>query len=317
MAKYLLRRFLQLVVVSFIISVLVFLLVHLLPGDPTTQILGANDTAANRAILLKQLGLNLPLWHQYTIWLNAAFHGNLGTSYLNHESVTHILATGAPVSIELIIISQVLAFAVAIPLALVASRKPNKPVDNISTTATFGLLALPPFVVAPILVAVFAVGLGWFPATGYTPINQNFAQNIHQMILPSIAITAGSIAVYFRLLRSDLITTLQQDFITMARSKGLSNRRIMWRHAFRPSSFSLLAAAGIHRQPDRRHVRGRGPVRHAGDRVRPGPGSGAAGLPGRPGHLARGGHRLRDPAVHHRLHLHHRRPESGPGVIHA
>jgi len=245
MAKYLLRRFLQLVVVSFIISVLVFLLVHLLPGDPTTQILGANDTAANRAILLKQLGLNLPLWHQYTIWLNAAFHGNLGTSYLNHESVTHILATGAPVSIELIIISQVLAFAVAIPLALVASRKPNKPVDNISTTATFGLLALPPFVVAPILVAVFAVGLGWFPATGYTPINQNFAQNIHQMILPSIAITAGSIAVYFRLLRSDLITTLQQDFITMARSKGLSNRRIMWRHAFRPSSFSLLAAAGI------------------------------------------------------------------------
>lgn len=245
MGKYLIRRFLQLLVVSFVISVLVFLLVHLLPGDPTTQILGANDTAANRAILLKQLGLNLPLWHQYTIWLNAAFHGNLGTSYLNHESVTHILATGAPVSIELVIISQVLAFAVAIPLALVVSRKPNKALDNISTTSTFGLLALPPFVVAPILVAVFAVGLGWFPATGYTPITQSLATNIHEMILPSVAITAGSIAVYFRLLRSDLISTLQQDFITMARSKGLSNRRIMWRHAFRPSSFSLLAAAGI------------------------------------------------------------------------
>jgi peptide/nickel transport system permease protein len=232
-------------VVSFVISVLVFMLVHLLPGDPTTQILGANDTAANRAILLKQLGLNLPLWHQYTIWLNAAFHGNLGTSYLNHESVTHILATGAPVSIELILISQILAFAVAIPLALLVSRKPNKALDNISTTSTFGLLALPPFVVAPILVAVFAVGLGWFPATGYTPFNQAPLTNIHEMILPSVAITAGSIAVYFRLLRSDLISTLQQDFITMARSKGLSNRRIMWRHAFRPSSFSLLAAAGI------------------------------------------------------------------------
>jgi peptide/nickel transport system permease protein len=245
MGKYLIRRVLQLVVVSFVISVLVFLLVHLLPGDPTTQILGANDTAANRAILLKQLGLNLPLWHQYTIWLNAAFHGNLGTSYLDHESVTHILATGAPVSIELILISQILAFAVAIPLALVVSRKPNRALDNISTTSTFGLLALPPFVVAPILVAVFAVGLGWFPATGYTPFTQAPLTNIHEMILPSVAITAGSIAVYFRLLRSDLISTLQQDFITMARSKGLSNRRIMWRHAFRPSSFSLLAAAGI------------------------------------------------------------------------
>ena len=245
MGKYLIRRFIQLLVVSFIISVLVFMLVHLLPGDPTTQILGANDTAANRAILLKQLGLNYPLWRQYLTWLGAVFQGNLGTSYLNHESVTHILATGAPVSIELILISQLIAFAIAIPLALVVSRKPNRWLDNISTTSTFGLLALPPFVVAPILVAVFAVGLGWFPATGYTPFTQAPLTNLHEMILPSVAITAGSIAVYFRLLRSDLISTLQQDFITMARSKGLSTTRIMWRHAFRPSSFSLLAAAGI------------------------------------------------------------------------
>jgi len=245
MGKYLLRRSVQLVVVAFVISVLTFLLVHLLPGDPTVTILGPNDTAANRAILLKQLGLNLPLWQQYTTWLSAVFHGNLGTSYLNHEPVTHIITTGAPVDFELIVISQVIAFAVAIPLALVTSRKPNKALDNVSTTGTFGLLALPPFVIAPILVAVFAVGLGWFPATGYTPFFQNPAQNIHQMILPSVAITAGSIAVYYRLLRSDLISTLQQDFITMARSKGLSSRRIMWRHAFRPSSFSLLAAAGI------------------------------------------------------------------------
>jgi len=245
MGKYLLRRFLQLVVVAFVISVLTFLLVHLLPGDPTTVILGPNDTAANRAILLKQLGLNYPLWRQYLTWLGAVFQGNLGTSYLNHEPVTHLLATGAPVDFELIVISQLIAFTVAIPLALATSRRPNKPLDNVATTGTFGLLALPPFVVAPILVAVFAVGLGWFPATGYTPFTQNPAQNIHEMILPSVAITAGSIAVYYRLLRSDLISTLQQDFITMARSKGLSSRRIMWRHAFRPSSFSLLAAAGI------------------------------------------------------------------------
>jgi len=245
MSKYLLRRSLQLVVVAFVISLLTFLLVHLLPGDVTTQILGPNDTKANRAILLKQLGLNFPLWRQYLTWLGAVFQGNLGNSYLNHESVTHILATGAPVDIELIIISQVIAFSVAIPLALVTSRKPNRALDNVSTTGTFGLLALPPFVIAPILVAVFAVGLGWFPATGYTPFTQSPATNIHQMILPSVAITFGSIAVYYRLLRSDLISTLQQDFITMARSKGLTSRRIMWRHAFRPSSFSLLAAAGI------------------------------------------------------------------------
>ena len=112
-------------------------------------------------------------------------------------------------------------------------------------SVAIGMLALPPFVIAPIMVAVFAVGLHWFPATGYIPFTQAPATNLHDMILPSLAITAGSIAVYYRLFRSDLISTLQEDFITMARSKGLSNRRIMWRHAFRPSSFSLLAAAGV------------------------------------------------------------------------
>ena len=245
MTKYFIKRFLQLVVVAFIISVLVFLLVHLLPGDPSVTILGPNDTAHNRAILFKQLGLNKPLLQQYTTWLNAVFHGNLGQSYLNHESVTHIVATGAPIDIELIVISQVIAFAVAIPLALITSRRPNRAFDNVSTTTTFGLLALPPFVIAPIMVAVFAVSLHWFPATGYVPFTQDPATNLHDMILPSLAITAGSIAVYYRLLRSDLISTLQEDFITMARSKGLSSRRIMWRHAFRPSTFSLLAAAGV------------------------------------------------------------------------
>ena len=245
MGKYLARRAIQLVVVSFIISVLAFLLVHLLPGDPSVTILGPNDTAANRAILLKQLGLDKPLWQQYTTWLTAVFHGNLGQSYLNHQSVTKIIVDGFPIDLELIVISQIIAFAVAIPMALLVSRRPNRPLDTASSTAAFGLLALPPFVIAPIMVAVFAVGLGWFPATGFVPLSQSLGDNLHHMILPSLAITAGSIAVYFRLFRSDLITTLQEDFITMARSKGLSNRRIMWRHAFRPSTFSLLAAAGV------------------------------------------------------------------------
>lgn len=245
MTKYFIRRLLQLVVVAFIISVLVFLLIHLLPGDPSVTILGPNDTAHNRAVLFKQLGLNKPLWEQYTTWLTAVFHGNLGQSYLSHESVRHIVATGWPIDLELIIISQIIAFGVAIPLALVTARRPNRPLDNVATTGTFGMLALPPFVIAPIMVAIFAVGLHWFPATGYVPFTQDPGTNLRDMLLPSLAITAGSIAVYYRLFRSDLISTLQEDFITMARSKGLSPTRIMWRHAFRPSSFSLLAAAGV------------------------------------------------------------------------
>jgi peptide/nickel transport system permease protein len=245
MADYLARRMAQLVVVAAVVSVLVFLLVHLLPGDPASQILGAQDSVHSRAVLDRQLGLSLPLWHQYWIWLGAVFHGNLGQSYLDHEPVTQIIRTGWPIDFELIVISQLLAFGVAIPLAMVTSRRPNQAMDTLSTTATFGMLALPAFVIAPILVAVFAVGLHWFPATGYVPLAQDPAANLHDMVLPSLAITAGSIAIYYRLLRSDLIDTLQEDFVTMARSKGLSPRRIMWRHALRPSSFSLVAAAGV------------------------------------------------------------------------
>lgn len=245
MLKYLLKRLFQLILVSFIISVLVFLLVHLLPGDPASVILGTNDTPANHAALIKQLGLDKNLIQQYLTWINQVFHGNLGESYINHESVSQILSTGIPVDIELIIFSQAVAFAIAIPLALITSRRPNRPLDTVATTGTFGMLALPPFVIAPIFVALFAVWLGWFPATGWTPITQGFWTNIHSMILPALSITAGSVAVYYRVLRSDLIATLQEDFITMARSKGLSSRRIMLRHAFRPSTFSLMAVAGV------------------------------------------------------------------------
>ncbi len=245
MTKYLLKRLVQLVVVAWIISILVFLLVHLLPGNPTITILGPNDTPQNKALLLKQLGLNKPLIDQYFIWLGQVFHGNLGQSYLTHETVTHIVAVAFPVDLELIIISQVISFAIAVPLALATARRPGRPLDNAATTGSFGLLALPPFVIAPVLVAIFAVALHAFPATGFVSFTHAPLTNLHDLILPSLALTTGSTAVYYRVLRSDLIGTLQQDFITMARSKGLSTRTIMLRHALRPSLFTLLATAGI------------------------------------------------------------------------
>jgi len=123
-----------------------------------------------------------------------------------------------------------------------ASRRPNRLFDQLANSTAFGMLALPPFVIGPVLVLVFAVHWHVFPGpASYVPITQGFWSNIHTMLLPSIVLALGSIVVYFRLLRNDLIATLQQDFITMARSKGLTDRRIMWRHALRPSSVSVLA----------------------------------------------------------------------------
>jgi peptide/nickel transport system permease protein len=243
--RYLLIRFGQLIVIAFLISVLTFLLVHLLPGNPADTILGPNQTPANRAALFKQLGLNKPLLQQYFTWLKNVIRGNLGESFLNHENVTTTIANAFPVDLELIIFSQVIAFAIAIPLALVASRRPNSIFDRLASISTFGMLAMPAFVIGPILALVFAVKIHWFPATGAPSLTSAFATNLHDMVLPSIALAFGSIAVYFRLLRGDLISTLQEDYITMARSKGLSTSYIMTRHALRPSSFSMLASAGL------------------------------------------------------------------------
>ena len=127
-----------------------------------------------------------------------------------------------------------------------ASRRPYQAVDTAATAGTFALLAMPPFIVAPLLVLVFSVDLHVFPGpASYVPIGESFWSNIHAMLLPSIVVAIGSIVLYYRLLRNDLISTLQEGFITMARSKGLSERRLLYRHALRPSSVSLLASAGI------------------------------------------------------------------------
>ena len=246
MGRYIAKRGVLLVIIILFVSIASFFLVHLLPGNPTDTILGPNQTPENVATVNRELGLNKPLWQQYFIWMGHVFQGNLGQSFTTHQTTASIIRQSFPIDLELIIISQIIAFAIAFPMAMAAAKRPNRLFDQASNSTTFAMLALPPFVIAPVLVLLFAVHWHIFPGpASYVPITENFWSNIHTMLLPSIVLALGSIVVYFRLLRNDLISTLQEDFITMARSKGLSDRRIMWRHALRPSSVSLLASAGV------------------------------------------------------------------------
>lgn len=246
MGRYIAKRGVLLVIIILFVSIASFFLVHLLPGNPTDTILGPNQTPENVATVNRELGLNKPLIAQYFIWMGHVFQGNLGQSFTTHQTTASIIRQSFPIDLELIIFSQIIAFAIAFPMAMAAAKRPNRLFDQASNSTTFAMLALPPFVIAPVLVLLFAVHWHIFPGpASYVPITENFWSNIHTMLLPSIVLALGSIVVYFRLLRNDLISTLQEDFITMARSKGLSDRRIMWRHALRPSSVSLLASAGV------------------------------------------------------------------------
>lgn len=233
--------------IIFVISVGSFYLIHLLPGDPAVVILGTGATPQNKLILYRQLGLNRPIYEQYFTWIGNVLHGNMGTSFISQSSVAGTIRSALPIDVELIILSQILAFAAAIPLAMRSARKPDGPLDRILGASSFTMLSVPPFIIIVLLVLFISIKLG-VPHTGpssYVTFSSDWIGNLESLALPAFTLAVGSFVVYYRVLRSDLIATLQEEFITMARSKGISQRRIMWRHAFRPSSVALLGSAGV------------------------------------------------------------------------
>ena len=247
MLRYVSRRLIQLLGIVFVISVGSFYLIHLLPGNPAVVILGNAYNPTTKAALYKQLGLNRPVIEQYFIWMGHVLHGNLGTSFISRVSVVSTIRAALPIDVELIILSQILALLIAIPLAMVSARNPDGPVDRLLSAGSFTLLSVPPFIVIVLLVLLVSIKIG-FANTGpsnQVPLATNWLANLESLSLATITIAIGSFTLYFRVLRSDLIATMQEEFITMARSKGLSRRRIMWRHAFRPSSVTLLGSASV------------------------------------------------------------------------
>jgi peptide/nickel transport system permease protein len=161
------------------------------------------------------------------------------------DPVSNDAWNGLGVSLQLMLYVQVVTLVVAIPLGVVAAYRASGVFDKATNTGAFAFLSIPNFVLAYVLVYFLAVRWGWLPASGYVPFGTDPAEHFKHMALPVMTLAAGQIAVYARLLRSDMIATLQEDFILMAKSKGISNARILWRHALRPSSLTLLTVAGL------------------------------------------------------------------------
>ena len=179
-------------------------------------------------------------------WLGGVGTGDLGRSFRTGQPVTEALAQRIPVTFELTIIAQVLALLIAVPLAIYSAYRPGRFVDRTSMTLGFGAAAMPQFVFGMVLIVLFAGGLtSILPATGYTSFFTDPLGNLRTIILPCLTLMIAEAAVYRQLLRSDMISTLQEDYILMARSKGLGPRTILLRHALRPSSFSLITLSGV------------------------------------------------------------------------
>jgi peptide/nickel transport system permease protein len=239
------KRLVLAIIVLFVVTLLSFVLLHNLPGDPCIARLGPSATTHGLAQCRHDLGLDKSLPAQYVQYLDHSLHGNLGSSYLNGQTVGKAIKQALPITVELLIVSQLIALIVAIPVGILAALRPDGVFDQLSTGVAFGLLAIPAFILGVLLVYLFAVKFHIFPATGYTPLTQDFGQNLKSVILPSLTLGLGSLAVYMRVLRTDMIATLREDFITMARAKGLPTSHILLRHALRPSTFALVTVAGI------------------------------------------------------------------------
>jgi peptide/nickel transport system permease protein len=239
-------KVLRLIVVVLVVTFLSFLLIKLLPGDLVDKVIPFG-TDAQKEVLRNDLGLNDNFFAQYWHWLTGFVVGDFGNYYLpNATPVSDSLGTALPISLELMLYAQILSLAFAIPFGIATAYKSGTRFDAISNTVAFGLLALPNFVLA-LLLAIY-VGAKWqiLPTqSNIAPFPLNPIDNWRYMLMPTIALGAGQIAIYMRLLRSDMIATLQEDFITTAKSKGIPTRRVLLSHALRPSSLTLLTVAGL------------------------------------------------------------------------
>jgi peptide/nickel transport system permease protein len=244
------RRLIQLVVVLIVVTFFTSILTSLLPGDPVTTI-APFSSAQTRQEIRNQLGLNENVVVRYGKWLEHFVTGDMGREYGGTDvqglSVWGQVKSALPRSLLLMLYVQILTLLIAVPLGVFSAYRAGKMSDDISNGIAFLLLSIPVFVTASLLILIFSVhsyGIH-LPSEGWVSIGRNPVEHFKHLAMPVLAIALGQIAIYARLLRSDMVATLQEDFILMAKSKGISNSRILWRHALRPSSLTLLTVAGL------------------------------------------------------------------------
>jgi peptide/nickel transport system permease protein len=245
MLGFVVRRLLYLVPVLVAVSLLTFLIASLLPGDLAYVILGDQATPEKVAALRHDMGLDQPIWWRYLSWLGNVLQGDFGRSFRTGQTVLQAVAERLPVSLELMLLAQLGALAIGIPLAIACAVRSGSAFDRFMTGSAFSMLSVPAFLSAILLIYLFAVELRWLPATGYVPFNEDPVGNLRSFLLPALTLALGEWPVLMRVLRSDMIATLQEDYIAMARAKGLKPSRILLVHALKPSSLTLVTVTGI------------------------------------------------------------------------
>ncbi len=242
---YISGRLVSLLLTTLAASVIVFLLMQVLPGDPAAVILGINAQPETLAALHKQLGLDQPLWWRYLTWIGGFLKGDFGTSYTYSVPISELLGPRIMVTLPLALLSMVLSVAVAIPVGVYAASKRGKTGDVLSMGVAQVGVAIPNFWLGLLLILLFALQLGWFPASGFAGWEGGFWNGIRSLFLPALALALPLAAILARVTRSAVIETLGEDFVRTARAKGLTRKAALWRHAVPNALIPVVTIIGL------------------------------------------------------------------------
>ena len=239
------QKMARLLVVVLAVSAITFMMLSALPGDVAYVVGGEEASAEDIQIIRRELGLDRPVAERYLRWLGRIAMGDLGHSYVNYAPVSEAILNRLPVTIELIVLAQIMALVLALPAGIVCAHTNRSRLDRGITATAFAALSTPSFVMAFLLIFCFALKLGWLPATGFAPLSEGLGTNLLSILLPAFSIALIEWVPLMRILRSDMIQTLKEDFILMARAKGMPTWRILLRDALKPSSLTLITILGL------------------------------------------------------------------------
>jgi peptide/nickel transport system permease protein len=244
---YLIRRLLQLVLVLFFVTLTVFTILRLSPGDPVMTMVGSLPDVTPEMIeaARRSLGLDQPIYLQYASWLGNLLRGDMGRSYINKTEVAAVIAARLPASLELAAAAFMLALVIAVPSGILAAVYRRTWIDHLATAFVTIGIAIPGFWLAIMLVLLFSVVLGWLPSSGHVPFMADPLKNLQLLILPSLTMAILLAAPTMRFLRSSMLDVLGEDYVRTARAKGLNERSVVARHALRNALIPTVTWVGL------------------------------------------------------------------------
>lgn len=245
MLSYLIRRVLATIPVIGLVAFFVFSLLYLTPGDPAAVIAGDIATTQDIERIRENLGLNEPFWTRFGTWAWAVLRGDLGTSIFTNLPVTQLIAQRVEPTLSLALCTLIVAVGVAVPLGVLAAWKAGKLVDRLVMLFSVLGFSVPVFVLAYLLIYVFAIELDWLPVQGYTPLSKGFWPWLRHLILPSIALGTIYIALIARITRATMLDVLAQDYVRTAHAKGLAPNAVLMRHALKNAAVPIVTVIGI------------------------------------------------------------------------